>query len=140
VEEGESLLDFERRVFGAWLSDDKFLGRNDGGGLSPFASGRAPYLNRETGELSTGLGKKYWVEHCGGFDGCWKTLPGARKQIDLATLSRLRTIKKTEASKPELKPTPPPTLPAPIPRQQPDAIRLMYVPPDAHRGRLDSRS
>jgi hypothetical protein len=73
------------------------------------------------------------MEHCGGFDECWQPLPGARKQIEIATLPRLRKIKKTEESKPELKATPAPTPPAPIPQQQPDAIHFTYVSPDAHR-------
>ena len=91
VQEGESLLDFERRVFDAWVNYDKFVGRNDAGGTFPFAGGgNAPYLNRETGELSPGRGKKYWVEHCGGFDECWKPLPGAKETIDLATLPKLK--------------------------------------------------
>jgi hypothetical protein len=80
VQEGESLLDFERRIFEAWVNFDKFVGRNDAGGNFTFAGGGgAPYLNRETGELSPGHGKKYWVEHCGGFDECWKALPGAKR-------------------------------------------------------------
>ena len=39
VQEGESLLDFERRVFDAWVTFDKFVGRNDAGGNFPFAGG-----------------------------------------------------------------------------------------------------
>ena len=127
VQEGESLHDFERRVFDAWINYEGFRGGNnssDGGG--------APYLNRLTGELSPGLGKPYWEEYCGGFDECWQALPGARKQIDLGTLPKLKKIKKTEESKPELKVAPAPALPAPIP-QQPDAIHFTYVPPDAQR-------
>jgi hypothetical protein len=119
--------DFERRVFDAWINYEGFRGGNnssDGGG--------APYLNRLTGELSPGLGKPYWEEYCGGFDECWQALPGARKQIDLGTLPKLKKIKKTEESKPELKVAPAPALPAPIP-QQPDAIHFTYVPPDAQR-------
>ena len=97
VQESESLYDFERRIFDAWVNYDKFVGRDDVGGRSLFAGGgHAPYLNRETGELSPGMGKDYWVEHCGGFDQCWQQLPGARKQLDLATLPRLRKIRKPE--------------------------------------------
>ena len=33
VQEGESLLDFERRVFDAWVNYDKFVGRDDTGGI-----------------------------------------------------------------------------------------------------------
>ena len=33
LQEGESLLDFERRVFDAWVNYDKFVGRNDAGGI-----------------------------------------------------------------------------------------------------------
>jgi hypothetical protein len=134
VEEGESLLDFERRVFDAWVTFDKFVGRNDAGGTSSFAGGgHAPYLNRETGELSPGRGKKYWVENCGGFDECWKALPGAREKIDLASLPKLKKRKMPEESKPALKATSAPTISAPIPQQQPNAVRFMYVPPDASR-------
>jgi hypothetical protein len=133
VQESESLHDFERRVFDAWVNYDKYVGRDDAGGHSPFAGGgHAPYLNRETGELSPGLGKGYWIDHCGGFDECWQALPGAKKKLDLAALPKLKKIKKTEESKPEFKAASAPALPA-IPQQQPDAIHFTYVPPDAHR-------
>jgi len=134
VQESESLYDFERRVFDSWINYDKFVGRDDAGGRSPFAGGgHAPYLSRETGELSPGLGKDYWVGHCGGFDDCWQALPGAKKKIDLAGLPKLKKLKTPEEFKPEPKATPALTLLAPIPQQQPDAIRFMYVPPDAQR-------
>jgi hypothetical protein len=128
VEEGESLNDFERRVFEAWTNYEGFRGGNnssDGGG--------APYLSRLTGELSPGLGRPYWEEYCGGFDQSWEALPGAKKKLDVATLPKLKKIKKPQESKPELKATPASALPAPIPQQQPDAIHFMYVPPDAQR-------
>jgi hypothetical protein len=134
VQEGESLHDFERRVFNAWVNYDKFVGRNDTGGHSPLAGGgHAPYLNRQTGELSPGFGRDYWVDHCGGFDECWQALPGARKTLDLATLPKLKKIKKTEESKPESQPVPKPAPPAPVPQQQPNAINFAWIPPDAHR-------
>jgi len=134
VLEGESLLDFERRVFEAWVSFDKFVGHNDAGGKLPEAGGgHAPYLNRETGELSPGHGKKYWVEHCGGFDECWKPLPGAKEKIDLASLPKLKRLKEPEAPKPEPKPTPAFPPPAPIPQPQPDAINFAWIPPNAQR-------
>jgi hypothetical protein len=127
VQDGESLYDFERRVFNAWINYEGFRG-----GYNSSDGGGAPYLNRLTGELSPGLGKKYWVEHCGGFDECWKSLPGARKQIDLATLPKLKKLKRPEESKPDLKAIPAPTPPAPIP-QQPDTINFTWIPPDAQR-------
>jgi hypothetical protein len=134
VQEDESLHDFERRVFEAWTNYDKFVGRDDAGGRSPLAGGgHAPYLNRETGELSPGLGRDYWVEHCGGFDECWKQLPGAKKKLDLAALPKLKKLKRPEEPKPETKAALVPPTPAPIPQQQPDAIHFMYVPPDAQR-------
>ena len=134
VQDGESLLDFERRVFEAWVNYDKFVGRNDAGGTFPFAGGgNAPYLNRETGELSPGHGKNYWVEHCGGFDECWKALPGAKETIDLASLPKMKKLKEPEESKPAPKAPPAATPPAPIPQQQPNAVHFMYVPPDANR-------
>jgi len=134
VKEGESLLDFERRIFDEWVNYDKFVGHNDAGGRFPFAGGGgAPYLNRETGELSPGHGKDYWVEHCGGFDECWKVLPGARNEIGLASLPKLKKLKKREEPKPEPNATPAPTPPAPIPQQQPNAVHFMYVSPEAHR-------
>jgi hypothetical protein len=123
VQEGESLHDFERRVFGAWVDYDKFVGRDDAGGCSPFAGGGyAPYLNRETGELSPGLGRGYWMEHCGGFDECWQALSGAKKILDLAALPKLKRLKTPEEPRPAL-----------IPQQQPDAIHFTYLSPDAHR-------
>src|ERR1700722_20655047 len=91
VQEGESLVDFERRVFDACVNCDNFVGSNDAGGNFSFAGGGgAPYLNRESGELSPGRGKDYWTEHCGGFDECWKALPGAKETIELASLRRWR--------------------------------------------------
>src|ERR1700733_5676152 len=53
VQEGESLLAFERRVFEVWVNHDKFVGRNDAAG----GGGHGPFLNRETGQLSPGRGK-----------------------------------------------------------------------------------
>jgi hypothetical protein len=128
VQEGESLYDFERRVFDAWTNYEAFRGGNnssDGGG--------APHLNRKTGELSPGLGKGYWIDHCGGFDECWHSLPGSKKAVDFATLPRLRKIKKIETSEPELKGAPAPALPAPVPQQQPDSINFAWIPQDAQR-------
>ncbi len=83
VQEGESLHDFERRVFDAWTNYEGFSG-----GSNSCDGGGAPHLNRQTGELSTGRGKLYWQEYCGGFDECWKPLPGAKKKLDLATLPK----------------------------------------------------
>lgn len=128
VQETESLYDFERRVFNAWVNYEGFRGgdnSSDGGG--------APYLNRSTGELFPGLGKSYWEEYCGGFDQSWEALPAAKKTLDLAALPKLKKIRKPEEPKFELKATPAPALPAPIPQQQPDAIHFMYMPPDAHQ-------
>src|ERR1700691_5202401 len=94
-------------VFDSWVNFDKFVGRNDAGGNFPFAGGgHAPYLNRETGELSPVHGKKYWVEHCGGFDECWKALPGAKETIDIASLPRVKKLKRPEQHAPEPKRTP----------------------------------
>jgi hypothetical protein len=128
VQEGESLFDFERRVFEAWVNYDKFVGHNDARG-----GGHAPYLNREAGELSPGHGKDYWVEHCGGFDECWKVLPGAKEAIDLASLPRLKKLKRPEEPKAEPKPTPAPAPLAPIPQPQPNAINFGWIPPNAQR-------
>jgi hypothetical protein len=128
VQEGESLYDFERRVFDAWTNYEGFRGAynsSDGGG--------APHLNRKTGELSPGRGRLYWQEYCGSFDECWQALPGAKKKLDLGSLPKLKKLKKTEESKPEPQPTPTPALPAPIPQQQPDAINFVWTPPDAQR-------
>jgi hypothetical protein len=134
VQENESLYDFERRVFDVWVNYDKFVGRDDTGGRSPSAGGgHAPYLNRQTGELSPGFGRDYWVEYCGDFDECWQSLAGAKKQLDLAVLPKLKKLKRPEEPKPEPKTALVPPTPPPIPQQQPDAIHFMYVPPDAHR-------
>jgi hypothetical protein len=135
VQESESLYDFERRVFEAWINFEGFRGANnssDGGG--------GPHLNRQTGELSPGRGKIYWEEYCGGFDQCWQALPGAKNKLDFAALPRLKKLKKPQESKPELKATPAPALPAPIPQQQPDAINFAWIPPDAQRYLNGSRS
>jgi hypothetical protein len=128
VQEGESLLDFERRIFEAWVNYDKFVGHNDARG-----GGHGPHLNRETGELSPGRGKDYWEEHCGGFEECWKPLPGAKAKIDLAFLPKLKKLKRPEASTPAPKPTPPLAPPAPIPQPQPNAVNFAWIPPNAQR-------
>jgi hypothetical protein len=128
VQEGESLFDFERRVFEAWVNYDKFVGHNDARG-----GGHAPYLNREAGELSPGRGKDYWVEHCGGFDECWKPLPGAKETIDIASLPRLKKLKRPEEPEPEPKPTPALAPPPPIPQPQPEAINFAWIAPNAQR-------
>jgi hypothetical protein len=134
VQEGESLHDFERRVFDAWVNYDKFAGRDDAGGHSPLAGGgHAPYLNRETGELSPGFGKDYWIDHCGGFDECWQALPGAKKTLDLPALQKLKKLKRPDEPKPEPKAALVPPTSAPIPQQQPDAIKFAWIPPDAQR-------
>ncbi len=128
VMEGESLLDFERRVFDAWTNYEGFHGGNnscDGGG--------AALLNRPTGELSPGRGRLYWQEYCGGFDECWQALPGAKKRLDLTALPKLKKLKRPEEPKPEPKAALVPPTPAPIPQQQPDAINFVWMPPDAHR-------
>jgi hypothetical protein len=134
VQESESLYDFERRVFNAWTNYEGFRGGNnssDGGG--------APYLNRLTGELSPGLGKPYWEEHCGGFDECWQALPGAKKKLDLGSLPKLKKLKRPEEPKPEPKAALVPPTPAPIPQQQPNAISFMYAPAEAQRYLHDGR-
>jgi hypothetical protein len=134
VQEGEALLDLERRIFDEWVNYDRFVGRNDAGGNFPFAGGgHAPYLNRETGELSPGIGRDYWVNHCGGFDECWKALPGAKEKIDLASLPKLKKLKRPEESKPAPKPTPSLAPPSPIPQHQPNAINFAWIPPNAQR-------
>jgi hypothetical protein len=141
VLEGESLLDFERRVFESWVNYPNFIGCNGAGGHFPFAGGgHAPYLNRETGELFPGLGRDYWVEHCGGFDECWKPLPGSSKTIDLSTLPKLKKIRTPEESVPEPKPTPALAPPAPIPQPQPNAINFAWIPPTAQRYLHDGRT
>jgi hypothetical protein len=133
VQEGESLHDFERRVFNAWVNYDKFVGRDDTGGRSPLAGGgHAPYLNRETGELSPGRGKGYWIDHCGGFDECWQALPGAKRKLDLAAIPKLKKLKRAEEPQPEPKAALVPPAPPPIP-QQPDAINFAWIPPAAQR-------
>ena len=127
VREGESLHDFERRVFSAWTNYEGFRGGNnscDGGG--------APHLNRQTGQLSPGRGKPYWQEYCGGFDQSWEALPGAKQKLDLAALPKLKKLKRPEESKPEPQPIPTPAPPPPI-QQQPNAINFAWIPPDAHR-------
>jgi hypothetical protein len=128
VQEGESLLDFEHRVFDSWVSYDKF-GHNGAAG----GGGHGPHLNRETGELSPGRGKDYWIECCGNFDECWKALPGAKEKIDLASLPKLKKLKRPEESKPEPKATPAPKPVAPIPQPQPEAINFSWVAPNAQR-------
>jgi hypothetical protein len=128
VQENESLYDFERRVFNAWVNYEGFRG-----GYNSSDGGGAPYLNRLTGELSPGFGRDYWVNYCGGFDESWQALPGAKKTLDLAALPKLKKLKRPEEPKPEPKVEPAPPLAPPIPQQQPDAIHFMYVPPDAQR-------
>jgi hypothetical protein len=128
VQEGESLHDFERRVFDAWVNYEGFRG-----GYNSSDGGGAPHLNRQTGELSPGRGKLYWQDYCGGFDECWQPLPGARKQVDLAALPKLKKLKRPEEPKPEPNAALVPPTPAPIPQQQPDTINFAWIPPAAQR-------
>ncbi len=75
VREGESLHDFERRVF-------ERLGQSRGFPwwmTTPLTCGGAPHLNRQTGELSPGRGKLYWQDCCGGFDGVLAVSPGCQE-------------------------------------------------------------
>jgi len=51
------------------------------------------------------------MDHCGGFDECWNPLPGAKQKIDLASLPKLKKIKKPE--EPKAEPKPPPALAPP---------------------------
>lgn len=132
IQDRESLLDFERRVWHAWVNYEKFVGRNDAGGNLPDAGGGgAPFLNRETGELSPGHGKVYWVEHLGGFEKCWTALPGAKEKINVESLPKLRKIKQPE--EPKLEPEPMPLTPVPvIPPQAAYAASFSWIPPTAH--------
>jgi hypothetical protein len=127
VQEGESLHDFDRRVFDAWINYEGFRGANNSSG-----GGGAPHLNRQTGELSPGRGKLYWQDYCGGFEECWQALPGAKKTLDLAALPKLKKLKRPEEPKPEPKVALGPPTPA-IPQQQPDAINFAWIPPAAQR-------
>jgi hypothetical protein len=129
IQEAESLLDFERRIFDSWVNYDKFVGRNDAAG----GGGHGPHLNRETGELSPGRGKDYWIDCCGNFDGCWKALPGAKEKIDVASLPKLKKLKIAGESKPEPKAAPALTPPPPISQPQPEAINFSWVAPNAQR-------
>jgi hypothetical protein len=88
IQPGETLYDFERRVFHDWTGHD------------------APFLNRQTQQLSPGWGGDYWEDHCGGFDKCWKPLPGAKKNIDVTSLPAMPPVA------PEWKP------PAPVEPQE----------------------
>jgi hypothetical protein len=72
VEAGESLIQFERRVWDGWIRRD------------------APFLNRDKQTLVKGWGGDYFVEHCGGFDKCWSPLPGSDAAI--ASLPELPPI------------------------------------------------
>lgn len=131
VRENESLFDFERRVFDVWAAYNEFVGHNDAGGNSPDAGGgHAPYLNRETGELSPGHGREYWIKHCGGFEKCWTPLPGAKEKIDIASLPKLKKLKQPEEPKPEAKTIS--LVPAPVVPQQPNAVNFSWVPPHAY--------
>jgi hypothetical protein len=101
AQDGESLLDFERHVFDAWVNYDKFVGRNDTGGtLLCACGGGAPYLNRETGEPSPGFGRDYWGNYCGGVEKSWSPLPGAKQKIEIAALPKLKKLKRAEVPVP----------------------------------------
>jgi hypothetical protein len=126
VQEGESLHDFERRVFNAWVNYEGFRG-----GYNSSDGCRAPFLNRSTGELSPGSEKPYWEERCGSFDQSWEALPGAKKKLDLA-LPKPKKIKKTEGFKPEPKAIPVAPPPPPI-RSKPAVINFAWISPDAQR-------
>lgn len=109
VQQGETLYDFERRIFHDWTHYDKFRSRYD---CQPGGGG-APFLNRQTQQLSPGWGRDYFEEYCGGFDECWKSLPGSKKQIDIATLPPLPPV--LTISEPELETTTHRTVGSPMP-------------------------
>jgi len=67
---GGSLLDYERKVFDAWV---------ERGG---------PFLNRQTQQVSPGWSRQYWSDH-GGFDSCWEALPGSDQEIDAGSIPPL---------------------------------------------------
>jgi hypothetical protein len=77
VQPGESLYDFEKRVWNVWA--------NQGG----------PFLNRKTQVLSPGWGnhwmvRDYWTQKP--FEESWKPLSGAKKPLDVTSLSPLPPV------------------------------------------------
>jgi hypothetical protein len=73
VKLGESVTDFEHRVFDAWVTCKAFAFENSRHHY--YESGSAPFLNIQTGQLSPGWGGGmfHW-EH-------WSHLPGADKGL-----------------------------------------------------------
>jgi hypothetical protein len=128
VSEGESLLDFETRIFNEWINFAEFIGHHS----ATVGGGGGPYLNRETGQLFPGFGKAFWIDH-GGFDKNWTPLPGAKEKIDRATLPKLKDVKKVEEAKPKPSAPPRPFLPTPVPQQPPNAVHFGWIPPGAYR-------
>jgi hypothetical protein len=100
VTEGESLFEFERRVFDQWARYDKFEDRLD----CCWGGGGAPFLNRKTQQLSPGWGEGYWLEHCGGFDKTWTPLQGANVPVDVSGLAPLKEIPTPKTERTKLQP------------------------------------
>jgi len=83
VHQGESLYEFERRVWTEWV--------NKGG----------PLLVRETQKLAGGNSpdQRDYLLSFGGFEKCWLPLPGSNQPLDIESLEPLPPI-------PEIKPEP----------------------------------
>ena len=76
---GETHIAFVRRIFEAWVSYEGLRGHPDAGG-----DGGAPFLNRQTGQLSPGWGS-YWTQL--GFAKAWVAIPGSDKPVSLEAAS-----------------------------------------------------
>jgi hypothetical protein len=127
VKHGETLRAVAKRTFEAWLTGP-FACRSYG---PPFY---VPAFDRTSQQFDPDFG--FGVSDAP-FEETW-TPPSdctGDELIDVAALSKLPKLSKAKSKTLEAKvePPPPPTAPPPIPRQQPDAIHFMYVPPDTQR-------
>jgi hypothetical protein len=67
IQFGETLYQFEKRIFEDWIKYDRF--KDQPGFRFESIIGAAPFLIRATGELVPGLGHDYWMAFRGGWKG-----------------------------------------------------------------------
>jgi|HubBroStandDraft_6_1064221.scaffolds.fasta_scaffold249644_2 hypothetical protein len=126
VKDGETRRAVAKRVFEAWLTGP-FTCRY----APPFY---VPAFDRTSQQFDPEYG---FTIGDAPFEEIW-TPPkdsSGDELIDVAALPKLPKLSKAKpkTSEAKVEPPPPSTAPPPIPRQQPDAIHFMYVPPDAQR-------
>jgi hypothetical protein len=95
VQVGETVFDYERRIWHVWVNFHGFVGRNDCCGRSGIMGG-GPLLHRKTGVLHPGRGSDYWTSG-GGFDMKYVALPGCDVPLTEADIPELDELSNGES-------------------------------------------